>query len=49
MYGLVLVAFVVFVVIDSLDDRRRLISAFGLLVFIALGALFSKHPGKILT
>ena len=46
-YGVVIVAFVVFIVIDSLDDRRRLISAFGLVVFVLLGAIFSKHPGQI--
>jgi pyrimidine nucleoside transport protein len=44
-YLTVLATFIIFVVIDSADDRRKLISAFGLLIFILLGAIFSKHPG----
>jgi pyrimidine nucleoside transport protein len=46
MYAIVVVTFVVFVVVDTMDDRRRLVSAFGLVVFIFLGAVFSKHPGN---
>jgi len=46
-YLIVLAIYIIFVVIDSADDRRKLVSAFGLIIFILLGAIFSKHPGNI--
>eukprot|EP00092_Neocalanus_flemingeri_P002179 GFUD01002319.1.p1 GENE.GFUD01002319.1~~GFUD01002319.1.p1 ORF type:complete len:652 (-),score=150.80 GFUD01002319.1:85-2040(-) len=46
-YLTVLVVIAVFIFIDTADDPRRLISAFGILVLILLGFIFSKHPGYV--
>lgn len=46
-YFIVFLIYVIFVVVDSANDRRKLISAFGLVIFILLGAIFSKHPSRI--
>ena len=37
----------VFLVFDTQDDRRRLLSAAGVIVFVVILALFSKHRNKI--
>jgi len=47
MYCLVVVAFFVFVAIDSRGDPKKLQSAFGVLAFVAFGAAFSKSPDRI--
>ncbi len=47
LYGLVLASVIVFLVVDTVDDRRRLISASGVFVFVAILALFSSNPRKI--
>ena len=43
----VIVAFLIFLIVDSSDDRRRLLSILGLVVITLFGAIFSKHPGRI--
>jgi len=48
LVNLVLVAaFVTFVLIDSQGDAKRLQSAFGIVAFVVLGAIFSAHPTRI--
>ena len=47
LYVLVLAAIVVFVLVDTWDDQRRLVGAGGALVFILIGWIFSVHPGKV--
>ena len=44
---IVLSIFGIFVYVDTADDPRRLVSAFGILVLIGLGFIFSKHPGNL--
>lgn len=44
--GLV-VAVVVFLVVDAKDDPHRLISIFGVFVLLLFGFVFSKAPGKV--
>jgi len=46
-YLTVIIGFAVFIFVDTADDPRRLVSAFGILVLIALGFVFSKHPGYV--
>ena len=46
-YALTLASIGIFLAFDTLDDRRRLISAAGILIFVAILALLSKHPRKI--
>ena len=46
-YLIVLLIFAIFVFVDTADDPRRLVSAFGILVLIGLGFIFSKHPGNL--
>ena len=36
-----------FLVLDTLDEPRRLVSFAGLLIFLFLGFVFSKHPGHV--
>lgn len=38
---------VIFLVIDTWDQPRRLTSAFGVLVLVAIGFLISKHPANV--
>ena len=45
--AVVIIAFLIFMVIDSLDDLKRLRSVFGIFVFVLLGAVCSKYPSKI--
>lgn len=46
-YGLVLGSIAVFLIVDSVGNRKRLVSAGGILVFVFLGAICSKHPRRI--
>ncbi|KAI9560235.1 hypothetical protein GHT06_014249 [Daphnia sinensis] len=46
-YLAIIAALIVFLVIDTADDRYRLISFLGLIVFLLLGWIFSKHPSKV--
>ena len=46
-YLIVLLIFAIFVFVDTADDPMRLVSAFGILVLIGLGFIFSKHPGNL--
>ena len=43
----VITAFLIFLIVDTSDDRRRLLSILGLVVIIVFGAVFSRHPGRI--
>jgi hypothetical protein len=43
-YVLVATAIVVFLVLDTTEDRQRLVSAGGIVFFIIIGTLGSKHP-----
>ena len=47
LYFLVVTVIGVFLAFDTREDRRRLISAAGILLWVLLLALFSKHPRKI--
>ncbi|KAG1665134.1 Solute carrier family 28 member 3 [Nymphon striatum] len=47
LYLIPIVGVTIFLVFDSADDRKRLISAGGVLVLTALGFIFSKHPTKV--
>jgi len=44
---LIVAALIAFLVIDTKDERYRLVSFFGLIVFVLLGWIFSKHPSKV--
>ncbi|KFM80867.1 Sodium/nucleoside cotransporter 1, partial [Stegodyphus mimosarum] len=41
-------AVIIFLILDTYDDRYRLVSAAGITVFIFLGYVFSKHRRKII-
>lgn len=41
------IGLVVFLIIDTASNRRRLLSFGGLFVFILLGFIFSKYPGQV--
>ncbi|KAI5755220.1 hypothetical protein M8J77_015149 [Diaphorina citri] len=41
------IAFVIFILIDAWDQKRRLISLLGFGVFILLGYVFSKYPNRV--
>jgi len=45
---LALGAVVLYLVLDSADERLRLVSAFGIATFIFICWLFSRHPGKVI-
>jgi len=47
IYVLVVAAFATYLVIDTKDDRHRLVGAGGFLVLQTIGWLFSVHPGKV--
>lgn len=47
LYALVVAAAAVFLLLDTSDDRDRLISALGIVVLVALGAVLSKAPRNI--
>ncbi|XP_046985384.1 solute carrier family 28 member 3-like [Schistocerca americana] len=42
-----MVALLIFVFIDTKNDSNRLMSLAGLVVYVVLGFIFSRHPGKI--
>ena len=47
LYVVVIGAVVIFVLVDTWDDKRRLVGAGGALVLIAVGWIFSVHPGRV--
>lgn len=47
LYVVVIGAVVIFVLVDTWDDKRRLVGAGGALVLILVGWVFSVHPGKV--
>ncbi len=46
-YVAVFASALLFLILDTADDRRRLISAAGILVFVLILTCFSKHPRQI--
>jgi len=46
-YLVILLIFAIFIFVDTADDPRRLVSAFGILVLVGLGFICSKHPGYV--
>ncbi|KAK9508024.1 hypothetical protein O3M35_007775 [Rhynocoris fuscipes] len=42
-----IILFFAFIIYDTRSERRRLISLFGIMLFIIIGFLFSKHPDYI--
>ncbi|KAF5294327.1 hypothetical protein FQR65_LT10780 [Abscondita terminalis] len=46
-YGLVFVAVIAYLIVDTAGDRQRLMPLSGLVIFLVLGWLFCKHPGHI--
>lgn len=46
-YSLIVGALVVFLVLDTADERERLISFVGLLSLILFGWIFSRSPSKV--
>jgi len=47
VYISVLVVFAIFVFVDTADDPKRLVSAFGIFVLVGLGFVCSRHPGYV--
>ena len=47
LYLAVVAAAVAFLVVDTLDDSRRLVSACGVVALLIIGVVLSKHPTKI--
>ena len=45
--SIVIISFIIFLIADSYDDRKRLLSILGIVVITVFGAIFSKHPGRI--
>lgn len=45
--SIVIGAVVIFLIVDTADDRRRLLSFLGLVILVLLGTLGSKHPSRI--
>lgn len=44
IYAAVLSAVVLFLIVDTANNRSRLVSAGGLVLLVILGAIFSKYP-----
>ena len=40
-------AIAIFIFADTASEPERLVSAFGLLVILGLGFVFSRHPGRV--
>ncbi|XP_011058872.1 PREDICTED: solute carrier family 28 member 3 isoform X2 [Acromyrmex echinatior] len=47
IYLVILIAIVIFLVIDTVDSRHRLISILGVIILLGLGWVFSKYPGQV--
>ncbi|KAF2904936.1 hypothetical protein ILUMI_01239 [Ignelater luminosus] len=47
VYLIIFAAIVIYLIYDTSDNRRRLIPAIGLTLFLIFGFLFSQHPGQI--
>ncbi|XP_043529000.1 uncharacterized transporter YutK isoform X3 [Frieseomelitta varia] len=47
IYVCVFVAIIIFLIIDTVDSRERLMSAIGVVTLLSFGWIFSKHPGHI--
>ena len=47
IYIMVILSVVIFLVLDTYNDRRRLISASGVIVLVLICTVASKHPKKI--
>lgn len=46
-YVIILVAVIIFLVLDTVNSRNRLISSLGVIVILGLGWIFSKYPGQV--
>lgn len=46
LYVTILIAIIIFLIIDTTESRYRLISIIGIITIIGLGWIFSKHPGQ---
>ncbi|XP_016917228.1 solute carrier family 28 member 3 [Apis cerana] len=47
IYTCIFTAIIVFLIIDTVNSRERLMSGIGIIVLISLGWIFSKHPSHI--
>ncbi|XP_018369850.1 PREDICTED: solute carrier family 28 member 3 isoform X2 [Trachymyrmex cornetzi] len=47
IYLVILIAIVIFLTIDTVNSRHRLISILGVIILVGLGWVFSKHPGQV--
>ncbi|XP_017798492.1 PREDICTED: solute carrier family 28 member 3-like [Habropoda laboriosa] len=47
IYTCVILAIIVFLIIDTADSRERLMSGVGVVILMSFGWIFSKHPGRI--
>lgn len=47
LYLIILIAIIIFLIIDTTNSRHRLISILGVIVILGLGWMFSKHPGQV--
>ena len=47
LYICVLACLILFLVLDTLDDQKRLISASGLVFLMLVTLVFSKHPRQV--
>lgn len=47
IYTCIFTAIIVFLIIDTVNSRERLMSGIGIIVLISLGWIFSKHPSHV--
>ncbi|KZC05789.1 Solute carrier family 28 member 3, partial [Dufourea novaeangliae] len=47
IYVCVFAAIIIFLILDTIESRDRLISAAGVAILMGLGWIFSKHPGRV--
>ncbi|XP_029168975.1 solute carrier family 28 member 3-like isoform X2 [Nylanderia fulva] len=45
---IILIAIIIFLILDTTESRYRLISILGIIIILGLGWLFSKHPKQVL-
>lgn len=47
LYACFLIGIIVFLIIDTANSRERLRSGLGIVILLAIGYIFSKHPGRV--
>ncbi|XP_012171534.1 solute carrier family 28 member 3 isoform X1 [Bombus terrestris] len=47
LYACFLIGIIVFLIIDTANSRERLRSGLGIIILLAIGYIFSKHPGRV--